>query len=723
MAIDIYAPCPCGSGKKIKFCCGDLATDIDRVLRMLEGDQRVAALRMMGLLLEKHPNRVALLDLEANIALTMQDWDRAGAASDRILEQQPENINGLVQRAIVLAIRGEAVEAATTLQKALGNSDRRIPENALEAFYIVGCSLIDARHIIAAQAHLRQHWILQAFVLAQLRGQDTENRLDSRALKELTRLYREGGLPLLLKDELALMECPKDVPWEKDFNEAVRHATSGAWGATAIQLKGLLTISEDDPSVVYNIAMLHGYLADTKGLVDGLRHYASLDVPTEEAVEALARANLLDQGHDGDEIDRVRRTYELSDPDKVIELLEVEQCSINLQDKNTSSIADDSDGPPPAARFLLIDRPTPIECDKITREEMPSMRALLLIYGRETDQCGRLVFAATKNQHFDEAIQQIESAVGDELGAMREEEVVGKIDRVYDAISLQWHMPENISSKHFFQLRREQRHHALVEIWPTIQQHTLGGQSPNEAAKDPARRIDLMAALLILETTSLAAGAGAAISELRDRLGLDEPTPIDPTTTDLSRISFARMMRFETEKLDDDNLCSHYQRTKLADVENVQAHLARELVRRPHLKEIIDFHGVFDVLIRNAENSDSAMAIVDQARELLAGDEGIDTMLDVAECSIYLDEGNTDGVRRVMDHIRQEHENDERVHEMLYQVFASRGLLQQPEEQGDAGPGSIEGEKAESEPASQIWTPESERAAAASEDKPTIWTP
>ena len=30
MAINPYALCPCGSGKKIKFCCGDLAGEMER---------------------------------------------------------------------------------------------------------------------------------------------------------------------------------------------------------------------------------------------------------------------------------------------------------------------------------------------------------------------------------------------------------------------------------------------------------------------------------------------------------------------------------------------------------------------------------------------------------------------------------------------------------------------------------------------------------------------
>ena len=58
MPIDAYSPCPCGTGKKIKFCCSaDIVEDLGKILRMMEGDQRKAALDAVDKLLAKRPNR------------------------------------------------------------------------------------------------------------------------------------------------------------------------------------------------------------------------------------------------------------------------------------------------------------------------------------------------------------------------------------------------------------------------------------------------------------------------------------------------------------------------------------------------------------------------------------------------------------------------------------------------------------------------------------------
>ena len=67
MAVDPYAPCPCGSGKKLKFCCTDLIGDIEKIHRMIEGDQPRAALQHVEQTLAKHPRRASLLDLKATL--------------------------------------------------------------------------------------------------------------------------------------------------------------------------------------------------------------------------------------------------------------------------------------------------------------------------------------------------------------------------------------------------------------------------------------------------------------------------------------------------------------------------------------------------------------------------------------------------------------------------------------------------------------------------------
>ncbi len=52
-----YAPCPCGSGEKLKFCCADIAPEMNKALDLLSRDQLRSALRILEKLLAEHPGR------------------------------------------------------------------------------------------------------------------------------------------------------------------------------------------------------------------------------------------------------------------------------------------------------------------------------------------------------------------------------------------------------------------------------------------------------------------------------------------------------------------------------------------------------------------------------------------------------------------------------------------------------------------------------------------
>src|SRR5215831_13961151 len=55
MALDSYSSCPCGSGKKFKWCCQPIHVDIDRAYRQDAEGQHEAALKIMDQLVAAHP--------------------------------------------------------------------------------------------------------------------------------------------------------------------------------------------------------------------------------------------------------------------------------------------------------------------------------------------------------------------------------------------------------------------------------------------------------------------------------------------------------------------------------------------------------------------------------------------------------------------------------------------------------------------------------------------
>ena len=61
MLNDPYSPCPCGSGKKFKWCCQPIHAQIAKVYAMDEEGQHEASVRAMDAIVAEHsihPNEI-----------------------------------------------------------------------------------------------------------------------------------------------------------------------------------------------------------------------------------------------------------------------------------------------------------------------------------------------------------------------------------------------------------------------------------------------------------------------------------------------------------------------------------------------------------------------------------------------------------------------------------------------------------------------------------------
>ena len=153
MSVDPYSNCPCGSGKKLKFCCTDLYADLEKVQRMIEGDQPRAAIKHIEQTLERDPGRGSLLDLKATLELSLKDFDEASKTIDRFLEADPQNPAAHAQRAILAATNGDVDGAVDHLQHAMQQVTDSLPARVLQAIGAVGQALLISGNLIAARAH------------------------------------------------------------------------------------------------------------------------------------------------------------------------------------------------------------------------------------------------------------------------------------------------------------------------------------------------------------------------------------------------------------------------------------------------------------------------------------------------------------------------------------------------------------------------------------------
>ncbi len=82
-------------------------------------------------------------------------------------------------------------------------------------------------------------------------------------------------------------------------------ADHGRWQQAVAIIDRLGQQHGADPTLVYNRALLGGWLADERALVAGLHAFAQMDVPLDDAIEAEAVAQLLDPDRRDEQLDSV----------------------------------------------------------------------------------------------------------------------------------------------------------------------------------------------------------------------------------------------------------------------------------------------------------------------------------------------------------------------------------------------------------------------------------
>lgn len=717
MAVDPYALCPCGSGKKLKFCCSDIAGEIEKVHRMVEGDQPKAALRHVEQTLAKHPRRGSLLELKATLELSLGEMESARGTITEFLKADPRNPAAYACQAMLLAATEGGKPSVEPLQHALSLVDRDMPQRVFEAIGIVGRALLGQGHIVAAQAHLWLHVALAP-------------KNDGRALELLVSLNHYSGLPLLLRDNLQLREWP-EAPWKAEAEQASQLSDLGRWQQAVEIVDGLGSKHGADPTLVYNRAILGGRLADDRALVAGLHFFSQMEVPLDDAVEAEAIAQLLDPVEKEQMLDSIVRVYAIQNQDELLACLAADR-RVQAFEIDPSQLAPDQ--PRPRNTYVLLDRPLPESGAEITRQEVPGLAGVISIFGRQTTRPERLEITTDRGQNFDRTLAALAEVAGGALGEMIEERVVGAISPTEQALNWRWHFPVDTPPALRRKLVAEERHAAILERWPEVARPALGGKTPHEAAADPALRIPLMAAILILEQGSNNRGDGTSIAVLRDKLGLPQPESIDPTAVGVADLPLVRVPRLRLEAVTDDDLVALYRRSVLVAARAATVLLAREAVRRPSIATQIPPTEAYRRLIAAEDDDEQALELIHEARRRSEAAGESTAAWELAELELHIDNGNAEAAQATLSRIEKDHLDDPQVAAAVYQLLYETGVISPDDvrahaaaagQHTHAGHPAVAASGPVAAPAAEagrIWTPDSDRPAGGGK-KSTLWTP
>jgi hypothetical protein len=714
MALDAYSLCPGGSGKKIKFCCPDLLPELEKIDRMLEGEQFLASLQHIDQLEQKGQYRACLMAFKSELLRLTNQLERSPDYVADFVARFPQNSTAWSESALLTAISENGPAAMRKLQRAIALCDGSIQTRVHEAAGVVANVLIQEGHWAAGRALLQ--------FLATLVPEDRE------PMERLIHINQSAEIPLLLKSDLTLLPCPPDAPWRAKLEAAIAPLKKAQWQEVADRLTALATEVADAPVVWNNLAVVRSWIADEAGAREALQRFAAGHplagaVPLEDAVEAEALAMLLSESPLGDDVDVVRWTWPAGDPDRLHELLLSDRRVIPLPVDTVAWPAGDS--PRPRMAGMLLDRPALQSDEGLSLDNLPNVLGQLLLFGRETDRAARLEVIGLTKTEADRARAILGAIGGDawEPGyppAGAEETLITKTSASHDLISHRWVPPRGVPRARIDALLAEDFRDALLRRWPDHPLGVLGGRSLRQAAGDPAARVKVLAAILVMQQWSGRGPAEFDFNDLRSQLGLPTLGPIEPQPGGIRTLPLVRLARVRVEKLSDDDVVTGLHRAVLYNAWDSLRLLARAVIDRPAFARRPERTEAYRALAQSATTLEEGIATLEEGRrEALSAGQSC-AAWDLMELSFRFGHRDVEEALRLMQHIESRHIQEPGVAQTLTQMLINVGLLN-PDGTPVAGAGrraAPEAAPPAAEP-SKLWTPGSESSGSGGK----LWTP
>ncbi len=712
MDIDIYQPCPCHSGKKIKFCCAkDIVHDLDQILNLTRGKQHVAALEKVDRLLDKSGPRACLSVLKTHLLINLKEYAQANEVNAAFLREHPDNPTGYAHHALLMAAEGRTDDAVDALQDALEVAPTSgVPLILGNAFRIVGMMLMSHGDVVAGRAHL----------IFASRMRDGEDEVTGQLVLQT---FSSPEVPLLLKSEfpVVLTGHEENQPWADRFLNAALFAERGRWRAARIIASKLDAEYPGQPAIVRAIATWSMNLGDTMSGSAAFRELSELPgVDHDEAVEARAMSLLIDDQPITGSHEFIRTTYALSDTDKFNETA-VSSLRIRTGSLFSHHFIDDN-APPPVAGYLLLDKDAVASLAAADEDDFPRVIGEMLVYGRETDRPARLETFVVCDDQFDDIHTRLQDVFGDTLGQRLTDEVVQQVGVLDHAMSFKWHLPEDMTLEQRQEFVQRQRVREYLEIWPNIPFIPLGDRTPAEVANDRDAQLDVEALVLLLEQGADAQAVDSFdFNRLRQHLGLPEPQPITGSEVDLDYLSPIQVQRLDFDNLPDEFLIKAYVMASSAGNLRVLRSAAPVILSRPEMEKFIRFEMVYGMLARLTVDTDEALHLMHKARQhAAAADRPIGDLL-VDELELRLERNRPDGCQELLRVLQAGHLREPRTQYRLASVLQRFGIMGPDGSMRDQPPGEPEPVATGAE--NQIWTPGEPAAESAEPGKSKLWLP
>src|SRR5262245_12935641 len=274
MALDPYSPCPCGSGKKFKWCCQNIFVDIERAFEQEDQGQHETALRIMDEVVRKHPDNAEAWGRKAQLLFRAGRTAEGEEVLQKAFDLSPNYPWGLWMRAQLRLQEGEVQGALILARKAAEAFDPGAHDHLASVYSFIAEAELKRNRPVAAHAALR--------ILSRLAPGDPQ-------LREVlqTAFGPESRQPACARRFYELRRRPEGRSPERKqaWRRARSQVESPRLGALAAAFEQLAQQAPEDATAWYNLAIVQAWLGENRKSLDALDRYLELEDDEARAAE------------------------------------------------------------------------------------------------------------------------------------------------------------------------------------------------------------------------------------------------------------------------------------------------------------------------------------------------------------------------------------------------------------------------------------------------------
>ncbi|MFO0822403.1 MAG: tetratricopeptide repeat protein [Gemmataceae bacterium] len=303
MALDPYISCPCGSGKKFKWCCASYYAEVERALALEQQSQHEAALAAMKELTKKHADKPAVWGYYAQFLYNSGQAEQAEEAVSEALKLNPNFGMAHFLRAQFRENEGEMIGSLLLYRKAAEGYDPEAHDALTNVYIKIYALEMMLNRPVAARAALERAVHLQP-AATEIRQQFEDEFGD------------DGSLPVAARKKYIFRPTAKPVSGD---------LATGKFGDARKAFEQVTALTPDDPAAWFNLGIVLAWLGEQPKAVDALQKSIDLETDDYRAEEAGALIEVLRCGSGMEaDADYVSHSFimPIREPNAVVQMLQ-----------------------------------------------------------------------------------------------------------------------------------------------------------------------------------------------------------------------------------------------------------------------------------------------------------------------------------------------------------------------------------------------------------------